>query len=104
MSSNRKDIALSEDEQERLKELESTLHQMEAALGRAYLEYGEAKVRFEETERILQGCVSGTRGLAQKQKSFLESLAAKYSLNSGEWVYDGKGRFVRKDVADAESP
>ena len=74
-----------------------------AQLGIAYLEFQEADLRFRKAEKALTSLASSTRDAEVQYNQVMAKLAKLLKLGPGEWVYDGKGKLVRKDKPNAKS-
>jgi len=74
-----------------------------AALGMAYLEYQEARQRYELAEKNLASRASTTRQAEMQQNQVMAKFAEVLELPPGQWVYDGKGKLVMKDKPNAKS-
>ena len=71
--------------------------QSNAALGAAYLEFEEARTRFELAQKNLASRAATARQSEAQCNQVMAKIIEALELPPGEWSYDGKGSFVRKD-------
>lgn len=94
---------LNVDEKKAIEEAQGWVDQSAAALGLAYLEYQEAKLRYELAEKNLASRAATTRNSEMQRNQVMATFAQVLELGPGEWVYDGEGKLVRKDKPNAKS-
>ncbi len=94
-------IDLSDDQRKGIEEANSWVSSSMAVLGEAYLEYEEAKLRYELAERKLRSCSSTARQSEKQRAHAVGTIAGLLNLGEGEWVYDGSGKMVKKEPTDA---
>ena len=69
----------------------------------AYLEYQEARARFELAEKSLAATAQTARQAEAQRAQILAKFAETLELPPGEWVYHEQ-KLVRKDKKNAKSP
>jgi hypothetical protein len=94
---------LNVDEKEAIEGAQGWVDQAAATLGLAYLEYEEAKMRFQLAEQALASRAASTRNAEVQRNQVMAKFVELLELGPGEWVYDGKGKLVRKDQPNAKS-
>lgn len=70
----------------------SSLH----ALGESYLEYEEAKLRFDVAEKRLRSNSVTAQQAKIQRAQIMKKIAETLSLTDGEWTFDG-GTLVKKE-------
>ena len=98
-----KEVVLSPEQQEAIAGAKSWVDDSAAALGLAYLEFQEAEQRFHLAEQNLASRAATTRQSEMQCNQVMAKFAELLELGPGEWVYDGKDKFVRKDKQHAKS-
>jgi len=98
------EVELSPKQQEAIAGAKSWVDDSAAALGMAYLEYQEARQRYELAEKNLAARASTTRQSEMQRDQVMAKFAELLELGPGQWVYDGKDKLVRKDIPNAKSP
>lgn len=88
--------ALSSQEREAVEGALSWIKDSNAALGEAYLEFEEARMRFELAEKKLASCSATARQSEVQCNQVMVRLVETLNLPPGEWVYDGDGSLRRK--------
>jgi len=103
MSEDREEFKLGEDMKAGLDEADRWVKTASSELGLAYLEYEDAKLRFEVASGRLNNLGVATRKAEIQRSHVLAKMSAMLNLGPGEWVYDGIDKLVRKDAPDAKS-
>lgn len=73
-----------------------------AVLGEAYLEYEEAKLRFELAEKKLRSCSVTARQSEKQRANVVQAIAQMLNLDNGEWLYHESGKMVKKEFRNAK--
>ena len=91
-------VELSEDQRKGIEEANRWVSSSMAVLGEAVLEHQEAKLAFELSEKKLRSCAATARESETQRAHVVQAIARLLKLKEGMWVYDGKGKMVRKDA------
>jgi signal transduction histidine kinase len=89
---------LAPDQDAGIKEANRWVSDSMAVLGEAYLEYEEAKLRYELAEKKLRSCSATARQSEKQRAQVVSTIVKMLDLGPGEWVYDESGKMVRKDT------
>lgn len=103
MEDKRKEFTLSDDMRADLDQANGWVKDATSALGLAYLEHEEARARFEHAQKNLNATTVTAREAEIQHGHVLKKMAAMLNLGEGQWVYDGAGKLVRKDIPNAKS-
>ena len=98
------EFTLSEDMKAGMDEADGWVRETSSVLGFAFLEHEEARLRYELAQKNLSDRAATTRQAEVQRGHVLKKMAAMLNLGPGEWVYDGAGKLVRKDIENAKSP
>lgn len=90
------EVDLSPEEQDAIAGAQGWVNSTAVELGLAYLEYEEARQRFELAERNLASRASSTRQAEIQRNQVMTQFVKLLSLPPGEWVYDGTSKLVQK--------
>lgn len=99
----RTEVELDTDQQKVLENSQKWITEAAAGLGMAYLEYEETKMRYELATNNLASRASAVRQSEGQHHQVMAKFAELLELGPGEWVYDGAGKLVRKDIPNAKS-
>jgi len=94
---------LTVEEKEAIEGAQKWVDDSAAALGMAYLEYEESKLRYELAAKNLASRAATTRQSEVQRNQVMVKFVEVLELGPGEWVYDGKGKLVKKDKPNAKS-
>ncbi|MBW2690430.1 MAG: hypothetical protein JRC99_10930 [Deltaproteobacteria bacterium] len=96
-------VTLSPEEQEAISGAKSWVDSSAVELGLAYLEFEEARQRFDLAEKNLASRASSTRQAEFQRNQVMAQFVELLSLPPGQWVYDGANKLVKKDAKNAKS-
>lgn len=91
------EVKLSEDQRKGFDEANGWVSSSMAVLGEAFLEFEDAKMRYELAEKKLRNASATARQSEKQRAQVASTIAGMLELGEGEWVYDGKGKMVRKN-------
>ena len=90
-------VDLAPDQRKGIEEANGWVAGSMAVLGEAFLEFEQAKMRYELAEKKLRSCSATARQSEKQRAQVVGTIAGMLNLGEGEWVYDGNGKMVKKE-------